>query len=157
MNILITKSTGVGDTELSAFDNALYNAGVANFNLIRLSSVIPEGAVVNRVSKYVRETKWGNKLYAVMAIQTTAKQGEKAVAGISWAYDENGENGLFVEHEGNDIYTVDKQLKDSLTNLFKTRQMELKQMDTILTDIDCKDKPVCAFVVAVFQEEDWNE
>ena len=31
---------GVGSTKLNAFDNALYNAGVGNYNLIKVSSVL---------------------------------------------------------------------------------------------------------------------
>ena len=39
--ITITKGAGFGSYEKSAFDAALDDAGVANYNLIRLSSVIP--------------------------------------------------------------------------------------------------------------------
>ncbi len=41
MKIHIGTSIGTGETELSAFDTALYNAGIANYNLLYLSSVIP--------------------------------------------------------------------------------------------------------------------
>ena len=41
MKLYIAKAIGRGSTELAAFDAALVGAGVANFNLIRLSSVIP--------------------------------------------------------------------------------------------------------------------
>ena len=41
--IQITSTIGVGNTALGAFDNALYKTGVANYNLLRLSSVIPYG------------------------------------------------------------------------------------------------------------------
>lgn len=41
MKIYIAPGKGVGATELGAFDAALNDSGIANFNLIRLSSVIP--------------------------------------------------------------------------------------------------------------------
>ena len=40
-DITIRTGSGQGHTKLSAFDHALLTAGVANFNLITLSSVIP--------------------------------------------------------------------------------------------------------------------
>ena len=47
MKLYLAKAIGRGSTELAAFDAALVGAGVANFNLIRLSSVIPpDGEVV---------------------------------------------------------------------------------------------------------------
>lgn len=39
--IYVTSGIGEGQTNLSAFDAALWDAGIANFNLIKLSSVIP--------------------------------------------------------------------------------------------------------------------
>ena len=39
-------ATGTGRTLLAAFDDALLAAGVANFNLITLSSVIPPGSSI---------------------------------------------------------------------------------------------------------------
>jgi arginine decarboxylase len=44
LEIQVTTGTGEGPTPLAAFDAALLDAGVANYNLILLSSVIPAGA-----------------------------------------------------------------------------------------------------------------
>lgn len=44
LDIVITRGTGGAPTELAAFDAALQKAGVAHFNLIRLSSLIPPGS-----------------------------------------------------------------------------------------------------------------
>ena len=41
--IVLSTGLGVGPTALAAFDAALLDAGVANYNLICLSSVIPPG------------------------------------------------------------------------------------------------------------------
>ena len=41
MNIYVSSGIGYGQTKLAAFDAALNEAGIANFNLIKLSSVIP--------------------------------------------------------------------------------------------------------------------
>lgn len=44
--IRVSRGAGTGLTRLAAFDHALRIAGVADFNLVRLSSVIPPGAEV---------------------------------------------------------------------------------------------------------------
>lgn len=46
LEIVVTSGTGEAPSELAAFDAALHQAGVANFNLIRLSSLIPPGSQV---------------------------------------------------------------------------------------------------------------
>jgi len=38
---LITKGTGVSTYSLNAFDNALLTSGIADYNLIKLSSILP--------------------------------------------------------------------------------------------------------------------
>ena len=46
MEINVVNGVGEGQTELSAFDAALKDSGVYNYNIMYLSSVIPAGAVV---------------------------------------------------------------------------------------------------------------
>ena len=48
MRIKITSAVGSGPTTLAAFDAALQKAGIENYNLIPLSSVIPTGAALER-------------------------------------------------------------------------------------------------------------
>src|SRR5690606_8611394 len=51
LRIGVVGATGTGPTSLAAFDDALRAVGVANFNLIRLSSVIPPGSRVTAGSR----------------------------------------------------------------------------------------------------------
>ena len=46
LTIRVSAGSGKGRTKMAAFDSALRNAGVADHNLVRLSSVIPAGSVV---------------------------------------------------------------------------------------------------------------
>lgn len=41
----ITAGAAEGKTKLTAFDNALLNAGIGNVNLVRISSILPPGAL----------------------------------------------------------------------------------------------------------------
>ena len=58
-------------------------AGVANFNLIRLSSVIPPNCKVLEVERcpFAQEGGWGDRLYAVYAEQRTGVAGEQVWGG----------------------------------------------------------------------------
>ena len=44
--IILTSGIGIGSTKLNAFDNALLNAGIGNFNLLSVSSIIPPKAKI---------------------------------------------------------------------------------------------------------------
>ena len=87
MNITIAASTGESLTKLSAFDAALFNAGIANYNLLRLSSVIPPETSILHVDATVGHSakgNWGDKLYVVMAEMRQDIIGSEAWAGIGW-------------------------------------------------------------------------
>jgi len=44
--IILTSGIRIGSTKLNAFDNALLNAGIGNFNLLSVSSIIPPKAKI---------------------------------------------------------------------------------------------------------------
>jgi len=47
--IIITHGVGEGTTVLTAFDRALLDAGIADLNLVQVSSVLPPGSTVLRL------------------------------------------------------------------------------------------------------------
>ena len=99
--IQVTSSVGYASTTLAAFDRALLDCGVGNFNLLRLSSVIPPDTdVVTGSGPADVLGDWGDRLYVVMAEQRTERVGRQAWAGIGWVQHEETGRGLFVEHEG---------------------------------------------------------
>ena len=68
LTIRVSSGKGVGRTRLSAFDAALHAAGVGNFNLLRLSSVIPRGSEVTEVGGLQQLAgAHGDRLYCVYA------------------------------------------------------------------------------------------
>ena len=62
----LVSGVGSGNTELNAFDNALYNAGVGNYNLIKVSSILPpiskEEIVVGGVAGGILPIAYGSKI-----------------------------------------------------------------------------------------------
>lgn len=160
MKIYVSNGIGSGPTELSAFDSALHEAGISNFNLLPLSSVIPPGSEV--VTNAPRETvskkvtgDWGDRLYVVMAENRTSTPGEEVWSGIGWVQDEVSGKGLFVEHEGSSEEYVKNQITLSLQKLMETRGIDLGDIKMQVVGVKCEDDPVCSLVIASYESQGW--
>lgn len=157
MKLRISQGLGSGSTELSAFDAALYNAGIANYNLIRLSSVIPVGTEVCFCQLTENgKNEYGYKLYVVYAKQCESVPGKEAWVGIGWVQAEDG-RGLFVEHEGSSESEVHDLIQASLTDMVGYRSDVFGLIQYAIVGTKCEGKPVCAFIAAVYQSESWEK
>lgn len=155
MKIHVLSAAGSGHTELSAFDNALYNAGIANFNLLCLSSVIPPKAeIVTNISLHWNDQHFGDRLYCVLSRYATSTFGQQAWAGIGWVQAEDN-RGLFVEHHAESEKALRKLIDNSLTDMVKYRDTEFGAIQYAVSGIECVDRPVCALVAAVYQHQTW--
>ncbi len=159
-HIDIRTGVGRGPTELAAFDAALRDANIANFNLIYLSSVIPAASeieVLEDVSRIRPPGEWGDRLYVVMAQQRTSTAGQVASAGIGWVQDEESGRGLFVEHEGREEWRVRQDIQLSLDAMVEGRTERFGPMMTRVQSARCSDgTPTCALVAAVYESQGWN-
>lgn len=159
MRIEIRAGAGVGPTELAAFDTALHDAGVANFNLLHLSSVIPpksEISLPDNARPLAVTGKWGDRLYVVMAENRTSTPGTEIWSGVGWVQDIETGEGLFVEHCGPSESHVRNEINASLATLAKTRHRDLGEVHMLLKGTVCHDMPACALVVAVYEAEAWS-
>ena len=157
MKINIASGTGVGPTELAAFDHALVSAGVANFNLIYLSSVLPPGSEVEVTDGSTKVVgSWGDRLYVVIAQKRTQQRNQEVWAGIGWMQDPETKKGLLVEHEGHNESEVRADIKNSLEALALNRNMTFGPMHMKVIGKKCVAIPVCALVVAVFESSEWQ-
>lgn len=156
--IEIVYGTGEGSTKKSAFDEALRACGIHNYNLIYLSSVIPEKSNV-KISetgmRMARTFEWGHRLYVVMAkMEHCDVLNSSAVAGLGWIQDSGGK-GVFVEHQG----TIEKEVRDliktSLSEMSERREISGKMKYKIISR-KCSGRPVCAIVAAVYKSQDWK-
>jgi arginine decarboxylase len=158
MNLYLAKAIGRGSTELAAFDAALIGAGVANFNLIRLSSVIPPNARIVELDRcpFAAEGTWGDRLYAVYAENRTRVPGHQVWAGVGWCQDRETGRGLFVEHEGSDEREVRAQISASLKDLAAVRGVDLGPIRTSVIGAMCSGAPTCALVICGYQIAPWR-
>ncbi len=158
MIIQVSSGTGAGPTKMAAFDAALNNAGVANYNLIRLSSIVPPGSkIINSKGPITKQPgNWGDKLYVVMSEIRVDTPNAEAWAGIGWVQDRQTAKGLFVEHEGANEGTVRRDIQQSLEAMTRTRHVNYGNIHMKIVGKTCTHEPVCALVVAVFQSSGWS-
>ena len=95
--IRIVWGHATGPTEMAAYDAALADAGVENYNLVPVSSVIPAGATVEVVGTAPELGDVGDRLTVVQARATSTDPGH-VTAGLGWV--ESPEGGLFYEAAG---------------------------------------------------------
>jgi len=155
MKIYLTSGTANGPTPLAAFDAALLAAGVGNYNLLKLSSVIPAGSILEEVDKYCEpEEEYGQRLYVVISQKIETKPGHEAWAGLGWAQEKSGK-GLFVEIHGASESEVKENIQKTLRAMKANRPIDYGPTYEKLAGIKCVDQPVCALAVAIFESQEW--
>lgn len=154
----ITCGTGEAPTVLSAFDKALFTAGIGNYNLIHLSSVIPTNHEprVQQVNFNEVLEEYGKRLYVVYASCTEIIPGKTAWAGLGWVMAaEEPKRGLFVEHVGETEQEVVDLIESSLNSMVSYRSEKYLPVAHKVIGVKCVDKPVCALVAAIYQSAEW--
>jgi len=109
--IRVVWGTASAPTEMSSYDAALAEAGVENYNLVSVSSVIPSDAHVERVGTAPDLGPVGERLTVVEG-RTTVEEGS-AAAGLAWATTAEG-TGLFYEASGRDPEPVREEVREGL-------------------------------------------
>ncbi|MDP2671657.1 MAG: pyruvoyl-dependent arginine decarboxylase [bacterium] len=164
MKIIISSGNGTGETTLAAFDNALKEAGIYNYNLIRLSSIIPPDSELVEKKFESPENEYGNKLYVVLAEERTDQLGRSIAAGIAW-YQWDDKRGVFAEHH--DIVetleadeaerNVSKKLEATIKDLCEFREIkfEREKIHMKISSQEVNQKSACSLVAAVYSSEPW--
>ncbi|MEO8212387.1 MAG: pyruvoyl-dependent arginine decarboxylase [Myxococcales bacterium] len=157
MQITLTTGVGAGPTPVAAFDQALLNAGVANYNLIYLSSVIPPNSVIRRARFESPPDEYGHRLYVVIARHDQQQPGRGAWAGVGWTQEEKTGRGLFVEVHGDNRAAVEADIQASLKFMMSERSISYGAVDSEIVGIECRDQPVCALAIAVYKSKGWED
>jgi arginine decarboxylase len=157
LRIRMSSSRAEGPTRLAAFDAALVAAGLANFNLLPLSSVIPVGAAVDVVAPPDQlKGRHGDLLYCVYAASYATTPGAEAWAGMAWALQSNGSGaGLFVEHSSTTEADLHAHLGATLGAMMENREQDYVEGGRLVASATCTAAPVAALVVASYQTAGW--
>jgi len=148
--IRVVWGTGTGPTELAAYDAALADAGVHNYNLVTLSSVIPAGPAIEVVGTAPDLGPPGEALEVVQSAATAAP-GDRAAAGIGWARSEGGP-GIFYEVDGTDPEDVRREIREGLAAGRDLRDWEFVAESAKVESVAPDDSHAGAVVLATYGE-----
>ncbi len=157
MKIIISKGTGESVTTISAFDAALFEAGIGNYNLIKLSSIIPIGSRIEKKQFRQPTNEYGHRLYVVMSSKTVEEPEKEAWVGLGWTTSRVNGQGLFVEIGGNSKKEVEEEIYNSINEMKLIRKIPFGKIYTETIGIKCVQKPVCAIIAAIYQSKGWQE
>lgn len=161
MKIFLASGTGYGNTTLSAFDAALKEAGIHNFNLLQLSSVIPTGAEVKVVPHYCPDPgEHGYLLYVVLAETRTDRAGTSIGAGLGWYQLDDG-RGVFAEHSEQAEGLEPAEVERRVTNMLRSTVRDLcshrgwkfdeRLLHNQVASCHVDEQPASALVAAVYE------
>lgn len=104
--IRVVWGTGTGPTAMASYDAALAAANVHDYNLVRVSSVVPADAAIEAVGEAPDLGPVGGRLTVVEARATVPPdEAGPAVASLAWVREPEGP-GLFYEAGGTDREAV---------------------------------------------------
>jgi len=133
--IRVVGGTGHGPTAMASYDAALAGANLCDYNLVQVSSVVPETATVEQVERAPDLGPAGNRLTVVQGRRTVEPGGgRRAVAGVGWATGPGP--GLLYEAEGDDPGRVDDELRRGLDAGRDLREWDLPRRDTLVEVAD---------------------
>lgn len=97
--VFFTKGVGVHKDKLQSFELALRAAGIAKYNLVNVSSIMPPGVKIVNREEGVTLLKPGQIVYCVLARNATDEPNRLVAAAIGTAVPaEEGSYGYISEH-----------------------------------------------------------
>jgi arginine decarboxylase len=98
--LFLTKGVGRHKEQLSSFELALRNAGIANFNLVRVSSIFPPGCKMLSRAKGLKHLADGQVVFTVMSSTSTNEPNRLVSASVGIAIpNDRSRYGYLAEHK----------------------------------------------------------
>jgi arginine decarboxylase len=136
-------------SDLNAQDMALREAGIADCNLVGVSSIIPSGAEEIGPVPIPK----GAVTFCVLA-RMTGEEGDRVGAGLAWSWGrtQGGERyGIVAEHHGTGLPSeIESIVRADLLGMAETRRMVLEDIHTKVESLICRDGYGCAVAVLVY-------
>lgn len=97
--MFLTRGVGVHKEKLTSFEMALREAGIAHFNIVRVSSIFPPRCKIIPKSEGLQLLQAGEIVFAVLAEMSTNEPGRRIAASIGVARPADEEKyGYLSEH-----------------------------------------------------------
>ena len=137
----IVKGVGKSPYPLVAFDLALQNAGIGDYNLVKVSSILPANC------QYTRDIDMpkGSILYAAYATRTIS-WGQSSGVGVAVAKAKSSEeNGVIFEHTA--LYDPADVLKRMCTSAMENRNRAIESIN-VCTQTICGEENLYVSAIA---------
>jgi len=99
--VFLTKGVGKDKEKLTSFEKALRNSGIAQFNLVSISSIFPPGCKLIPKKEGLKLLRPGQILYTVISRNSTNEPHRLITASVGVAIPKDpNQYGYLSEHEG---------------------------------------------------------
>ena len=133
---LITASAGWGNYKLTSFDDALRNSDIGNYNLVKVSSILP--VATQRVNKV--DIEEGSVLYTAFSSLSSNISGERISAAVAVGISEDSEEiGVIMELSDKlDKLQIEDTIKSMVIESMEARGYKIKEIiiksQTVVSD-----------------------
>jgi arginine decarboxylase len=121
--VSVVAGAGEGPTDLNAFDKALMDAGIANLNFLRVTSIFPLGAKVVPV----RSCTPGMLMPAVYARISRHTPGERIAAAVGVGIAEEGYGVIMEYSHSGSAENADQIVRGMIDEALRMRGLRLKE------------------------------
>ncbi|MFC6733782.1 pyruvoyl-dependent arginine decarboxylase [Haladaptatus sp. DYSN1] len=153
--IRVVWGSGRAPTPMASFDAALKAANIHNYNLVTVSSVIPDDVTVEAVGTAPDLGPVGNRLTVVEGMATVSPGAdESAAAALAWAQTFSGK-GIFYEASGTDPEDVRARVEAGLEAGKALRDWDFGESHVRVETAEADpEEYVTALVVAAYGQSD---
>jgi len=143
--VSVVAGHGEGPTELNAFDRALQDAGAADLNFLRVTSILPPGARIIELPEYPP----GILMPAVYARAISARPGERisAAIGVGVAREHHGVIMEYTGHTPKD--EAERAVHAMVLEGFRMRGLPLDEIVVAVAE-HTVERAGCAVALALF-------
>ena len=146
-NYMLCSGRGVADQKLVAFDNALISANIANYNLLKVSSILPIGCTpAEKIDK-----KLGSALLVAYASISSNQLGQTISAAVAVGIpDREGDVGVIMEFSDNcDAKTAETAVIDMVKESMKNHHISCKEVVSTSVEATVTDNQYVSLISAL--------
>ncbi len=150
--VSLTSGSSEGPDSLTAFDNALMAAGIHDLNLIKVSSILPQGARLVPL----RDFPVGSLVPTVYAQAYSDKPGETVAAAVGVGISPDGRGVLMEAHGVGTREEMEAIVRRRVEAAFAARGLELHEYHVVSAE-HMVEKHGCAVAAAVLWGDELEE
>lgn len=125
-NYCITSGIGTSGYKLVAFDNALISAEISNYNLVRVSSILPAGCI----KRESVDLGLAAPLYTAYATISSDISGTRLATAVAVGIPKNPNDiGIIMEAEGETADQAGRMARDMVTEAMRNHSIEIDHIE----------------------------